>query len=314
MFNNRITKLFNIQYPIIQGGMIWCSGWELAAAVSNAGGLGLIGAGSMSPEILKEHIIKTKNATEKVFGINIPLIHTNADECIKVAMDENVKVIFTSAGNPKKWTSTLKENGHTVVHVVSNSKFALKSQDAGVDAVVAEGFEAGGHNGREETTSLVLIPQVAKELKIPLIAAGGIGCGKSMAATMILGAEGVQIGTRFITSNESSASDSFKEVIVNANEGDTMLTLKQLMPVRLYKNKFFHEIQEKQLSGISNEDLLKTLGSGRPKKGMFESNIDEGELEIGQVSGTIDKIMPVKDIIDSIIQEYMEAISKLNKQ
>ncbi len=314
MFNNRITKLFNIQYPIIQGGMIWCSGWELAAAVSNAGGLGLIGAGSMSPEILKEHIIKTKNATEKVFGINIPLIHTNADECIKVAMDENVKVIFTSAGNPKKWTSTLKENGHTVVHVVSNSKFALKSQDAGVDAVIAEGFEAGGHNGREETTTLVLIPKVAKELKIPLIAAGGIGCGKSMAATMILGAEGVQIGTRFITSNESSASDSFKEVIVNANEGDTMLTLKQLMPVRLYKNKFFHEIQEKQLSGISNEDLLKTLGSGRPKKGMFESNIDEGELEIGQVSGTIDKIMPVKDIIDSIIQEYMEAISKLNKQ
>ena len=314
MFENRITRLFNIQYPIIQGGMIWCSGWELAAAVSNAGGLGLIGAGSMSSEILREHIIKTKNATDKVFGINIPLIHTNADECIKVAMDENVKVIFTSAGNPKKWTSTLKENGHTVVHVVSNSKFALKSQDAGVDAVVAEGFEAGGHNGREETTTLVLIPKIAKELNIPLIAAGGIGCGKSMAATMILGAEGVQIGTRFITSNESSASDSFKEIIVNANEGDTMLTLKQLMPVRLYKNKFFHEIQEKQLSGISNEELLKTLGSGRPKMGMFESNIDEGELEIGQVSGTIDKIMPVKDIIDSIIQEYIEAISKLNKQ
>jgi enoyl-[acyl-carrier protein] reductase II len=314
MFENRITRLFNIQYPIIQGGMIWCSGWELAAAVSNAGGLGLLGAGSMSPEILREHIIKTKKATDKVFGVNIPLIHTFADDCIKVIMEEKVNVVFTSAGNPKKWTSTLKENEHTVVHVVSNSKFALKSQDAGVDAVVAEGFEAGGHNGREETTTLVLIPKIAKELRIPLIAAGGIGCGKSMAATMILGAEGVQIGTRFITSNESSASDSFKEIIVNANEGDTMLTLKQLMPVRLYKNKFFHEIQEKQLSGISNDELLKILGSGRPKKGMFESNVDEGELEIGQVSGTIDKIMPVKEIIDTIVQEYMETISKLNKQ
>jgi len=314
MFDNRITRLFNIQYPIIQGGMIWCSGWELAAAVSNAGGLGLIGAGSMNAEILREHIIKTKKATNKVFGVNIPLIHVHADDCIKVVMEEKVKVVFTSAGNPKKWTSILKENGHTVVHVVSNSVFALKSQEAGVDAVVAEGFEAGGHNGREETTSLVLIPKLAKDLEIPLIAAGGIGCGKSMAAAMILGAEGVQIGTRFITSNESSASDSFKEVIVNANEGDTMLTLKQLMPVRLYKNKFFHEIHEKQILGISNEELLKTLGSGRPKKGMFESNIDEGELEIGQVSGTIDKIMPVKDIIDSIIQEYMDAILKLNKQ
>lgn len=313
MFDNRITRLFNIKYPIIQGGMIWCSGWELAAAVSNAGGLGLIGAGSMSPEILREHIIKTKKATNNVFGVNIPLIHHFAEDCIKVVMEEKVKVVFTSAGNPKKWTSILKENGHIVVHVVSNSVFALKSQEAGVDAVVAEGFEAGGHNGREETTTLVLIPKVAKDLKIPLIAAGGIACGKSMAAVMTLGAEAVQIGTRFIASNESSAGDNFKEVIVNAAEGDTMLTLKQLIPVRLYKNKFFHEIHEKQILGVSNEELLNTLGSGRPKQGMFESNIDEGELEIGQVSGIIDKVMPVRAIIDSIIQEYKEVVLKWKK-
>lgn len=314
MFDNRITKLFNIKYPIIQGGMIWCSGWELAAAVSNTGGLGLIGAGSMDPETLRKHIIKTKNATDKTFGVNIPLIFKYADECMKVVIEEKVPVVFTSAGSPKKWTPTLKENGQIVVHVVANSTFAQKSQDAGVDAVVAEGFEAGGHNGKEETTTLVLIPKVAKQLNIPLIAAGGIACGKSMVAAMALGAEGVQIGTRFIASNESSASDAFKNIIINAAEGDTMLTLKQLIPVRLYKNKFFHKIHEKQLLGTSNEEILKTLGNERPKIGMFEDNIDEGELEIGQTSAQIDEILPVKEIIDSMLKEYKETIAELKKQ
>lgn len=306
-----IKRLFNIKYPIVQGGMIWCSGWELAEAVSNAGGLGLIGSGSMYPDILREHIKKCKQATNNPFGVNVPLLYPNIEEHIKIIIEEGVKIVFTSAGNPKTWTNHLKSHGITVVHVVSNVKFAIKCQEAGVDAIVAEGFEAGGHNGREETTTLVLIPQVKKAITIPLIAAGGIGSGKAMAAALALGAEGVQIGSRFVTTQESSAHINFKNAIVDAKEGDTQLSLKQLTPVRLLKNSFSEKVSELEKKGASAEELSALLGRGRAKKGMFEGDLVEGELEIGQVSGGIDKIQTVKEVIDEMILEYNEAIKTL---
>ncbi|MES2567523.1 MAG: nitronate monooxygenase [Bacteroidota bacterium] len=306
-----IQRLFNIKYPIIQAGMIWCSGWELAAAVSNAGGLGLIGSGSMYPEILREHIQKCKKATNNPFGVNVPLLYPNIDEHIKIIIEENVKIVFTSAGNPKTWTNHLKQHGITVVHVVSNVKFAIKCQEAGVDAIVAEGFEAGGHNGREETTTLVLIPQVKKAISIPLIAAGGISSGKAIAAVFALGAEGAQIGSKFVTTLESSAHDNFKNAIVNAKEGDTQLSLKQLTPVRLLKNPFFEKVNELEKKGAGVEELSSLLGRGRAKKGMFEGNLEEGELEIGQVSGGIDKIQTVKEVMEELITEYNDVIKKM---
>ena len=307
----QIKKLFNIKYPIIQGGMIWCSGWELASAVSNAGGLGLIGSGSMYPDILRKHIKKCKQATGKPFGVNVPLLYPNIDEHIKIIIEEGVKIVFTSAGNPKTWTNHLKQHGITVVHVVSNIKFAVKCQEAGVDAIVAEGFEAGGHNGREETTTLVLIPQVKKAITIPLIAAGGIGSGKAMAAAFALGAQGVQIGSRFVTTQESSAHINFKNAIVEAKEGDTLLSLKQLTPVRLLKNPFFEKVNDLEKRGASVEELSELLGRGRAKKGMFEGDLIEGELEIGQVSGSINKIQTVKEVIDEIVNEYNSVIKNL---
>jgi enoyl-[acyl-carrier protein] reductase II len=306
-----IKRLFNIKYPIVQGGMIWCSGWELAAAVSNAGGLGLIGSGSMYPDVLREQIKKCKQATNNPFGVNIPLLYPNIEEHIKIIIEEGVKIVFTSAGNPKTWTNHLKSHGITVVHVVSNVKFATKCQEAGVDAIVAEGFEAGGHNGREETTTLVLIPQVKKAITIPLIAAGGIGSGKAMAAAFALGAEGVQIGSRFVTTQESSAHINFKNAIVEAKEGDTQLSLKQLTPVRLLKNPFSEKVSELEKKGASVEELSNLLGRGRAKKGMFEGDLIEGELEIGQVSGAIDKIQTVKEVVDEIVAEYNLVIKKL---
>lgn len=307
-----IKHLFNIKYPIVQGGMIWCSGWELASAVSNAGGLGLIGSGSMYPEILREHIKKCKQATNKPFGVNVPLLYPNIEEHIKIIIEEGVKIVFTSAGNPKTWTAHLKQHGITVVHVVSNVKFAVKCQEAGVDAIVAEGFEAGGHNGREETTTLVLIPEVKKHINIPLIAAGGIGSGKAMAAAFALGAQGVQIGSRFAATEESSAHINFKNAIVSAKEGDTQLSLKQLTPVRLLKNPFFEKVSELEKNGSSPEQLALLLGRGRAKKGMFEGDLNEGELEIGQVSAGISKIETVKEVIDSMIEEYNSVIKTLN--
>lgn len=307
-----ITKLFNIKYPIVQGGMIWCSGWELASAVSNAGGLGLIGSGSMYPEILREQIQKCKKATDKPFGVNVPLLYPNIEDHIKIIIEEGVKIVFTSAGNPKTWTQQLKQNGITVVHVVSNVKFALKCQEAGVDAIVAEGFEAGGHNGREETTTLVLIPQVKKAINIPLIAAGGIGSGQAMAAAFALGAQGVQIGSRFVTSLESSAHQNFKNAIVNAKEGDTHLSLKQLTPVRLLKNEFFNRVNELEQKGASSEELATLLGRGRAKKGMFEGDLVEGELEIGQVSGAIDKIQSVQEIVNEIMEEFNSSVKHIS--
>jgi enoyl-[acyl-carrier protein] reductase II len=306
-----IKRLFNIKYPIVQGGMIWCSGWELAAAVSNAGGLGLIGSGSMYPDILREQIKKCKQATNNPFGVNVPLLYPNIEEHIKIIIEEGVKIVFTSAGNPKTWTNHLKEQGITVGHVVSNIKFAIKCQEAGVDAIVAEGFEAGGHNGREETTTLVLIPQVKKAITIPLIAAGGIGSGKAMAAAFALGAEGVQIGSRFVTTQESSAHINFKNAIVEAKEGDTQLSLKQLTPVRLLKNSFSEKVNELEKKGASVEELSNLLGRGRAKKGMFEGDLVEGELEIGQVSGAIDKIQTVKEVVDEIVAEYNLVIKTL---
>ena len=306
-----INQLFNIKYPIIQGGMIWCSGWELASAVSNAGGLGLIGSGSMYPEILREHIKKCKQATNNPFGVNVPLLYPNIEEHIKIIIEEGVKIVFTSAGNPKTWTNHLKQHGIIVVHVVSNVKFAIKCQEAGVDAIVAEGFEAGGHNGREETTTLVLIPQVKKAINIPLIAAGGIGSGQAMAAAFALGAQGVQIGSRFVTTKESSAHINFKNAIVEAKEGDTQLSLKQLTPVRLLKNSFFEKVNELEKSGASSEELSNLLGRGRAKKGMFEGDLTEGELEIGQVSGGIDKIQSVKEVVDEIVSEYNATIKSI---
>ena len=307
-----IKRLFNIKYPIVQGGMIWCSGWELAAAVSNAGGLGLIGSGSMYPDILREQIKKCKQATNNPFGVNVPLLYPNIEEHIKIIIEEGVKIVFTSAGNPKTWTNHLKSHGITVVHVVSNVKFAIKCQEAGVNAIVAEGFEAGGHNGREETTTLVLIPQVKKAISIPLIAAGGIGSGKAMAAAFALGAEGVQIGSRFVTTQESSAHINFKNAIVAAKEGDTQLSLKQLTPVRLLKNAFSEKVSELEKNGASPDELSALLGRGRAKKGMFEGDLIEGELEIGQVSGGIDKIQTVKEVVDEIISEYNQAVKKLD--
>ena len=308
---NTIKQLFNIKYPIIQAGMIWCSGWELASAVSNAGGLGLIGSGSMYPEVLREHIQKCKQATSKPFGVNVPLLYPNIEEHIKIIIEEGVKIVFTSAGNPKTWTHHLKQYGITVVHVVSNVKFAIKCQEAGVDAIVAEGFEAGGHNGREETTTLVLIPQVKKAITIPLIAAGGISSGKSMAAVFALGAQGAQIGSRFVTTQESSAHINFKNAIVEAKEGDTQLSLKQLTPVRLLKNSFFEKVNELEKKGASAEELSNLLGRGRAKKGMFEGDLIEGELEIGQVSGDIHKIQTAKEVIDELITEYNTVIKNL---
>jgi len=309
---NRITQLFNIKYPIIQGGMIWNSGYKLASAVSNSGGLGLIGAGSMYPEVLREHIQKCKKATNNPFGVNVPMLYPNIQEIMDIIVEEGVKIVFTSAGNPKTWTPFLKENGITVVHVVSSSKFAIKAQEAGVDAVVAEGFEAGGHNGREETTTLTLIPMVKENISIPLIAAGGIATGRGMLAAMVLGADGVQMGSRFVASTESSAHDNFKKTVIETGEGDTILTLKELAPVRLIKNKFCADVLELYTTGPTKEDLENLLGKRRAKRGMFEGDLVEGELEIGQIAGLIHDIKPVEVIIKDIISEFEEAKTELN--
>jgi enoyl-[acyl-carrier protein] reductase II len=306
---NKITQLFNIKYPIIQGGMIWNSGYKLASAVSNAGGLGLIGAGSMYPDVLREHIKKCKKATDNPFGVNVPMLYPNIEEIIQIIIEEQVKIVFTSAGNPKTWTSYLKEKGITVVHVVSSSKFALKAQEAGVDAVVAEGFEAGGHNGREETTTFTLIPMVKEHINIPLIAAGGIASGRGMLAAMVLGADGVQMGSRFAASFESSAHENFKKTILDTKEGDTQLTLKELAPVRLIKNKFYNDIQDLYSKCPSSEDLKALLGRARAKKGMFEGDLVEGELEIGQIAGLIHEIKSVDTIINEVMQEF-KTVSK----
>lgn len=308
---NPITQLFNIKFPIIQAGMIWCSGWELASAVSNAGGLGLIGSGSMYPEVLRTHIQKCKQATNKPFGVNVPLLYPDIEKHIAIIIEEGVKIVFTSAGNPKTWTKHLKDHGITVVHVVSNVKFALKCQEAGVDAIVAEGFEAGGHNGREETTTMVLIPQVRQAVSIPLIAAGGIGSGEAIAAALALGADAVQVGSRFAATHESSCHINFKNAIIDAKEGDTQLSLKQLTPVRLIKNKFYEKVAELEKQGASNEELSALLGRGRAKKGMFEGDLIEGELEIGQVSGAIDKIQSVKEVMDELVTDYRDTLKKM---
>ncbi len=311
--NNRIIELFNIEYPIVQAGMIWNSGWRLASAASNAGILGLIGAGSMYPDVLREHIQKCKKATDKPFGVNVPMLYPNIEEVMNIIIEEDVKIVFTSAGNPKTWTAWLKDKGITVVHVVSSVKFALKAQDAGVDAIVAEGFEAGGHNGREETTTLTLIPIVKEQLDIPLIAAGGIATGRAMLATMVLGADGVQIGSRFVASEESSAHQGFKQVVVDSKEGDTQLTLKELAPVRLIKNKFFNELQTLYKKGPTVEELKELLGRARAKRGMFEGDLEDGELEIGQISGLIHDIKPTAKIVQDIIKEFQEAKNMINE-
>lgn len=308
--NNSITELFKIKYPLVQAGMIWASGWKLASAVSNAGGLGLIGSGSMYPEVLKEHIQKCKIATDKPFGVNVPLLYPDIEKHIQTIIDEKVPIVFTSAGNPATWTSTLKQHGITVVHVVSSSKFALKAQEAGCDAVVAEGFEAGGHNGREETTTLVLIPAVCNAVHIPVIAAGGIATGKQMLATMILGAKGVQIGSRFIASEEASSHMNFKNTVLNTKEGGTQLSLKQLTPVRLIKNDFFNQVQQAEQRCAGIEELTQLLGKGRAKKGMFEGDLNEGELEIGQVSALIHSIQPAAAIINEIMQEFEASLQQ----
>lgn len=301
---NSITQLFNTQYPIVQGGMIWVSGWKLASAVSNAGGLGLIGAGSMYPEVLREHIQKCKKATNKPFGVNVPMLYPQIEEIMEIIVEEGVKIVFTSAGNPKTWTQFLKEKGITVVHVVSSVKFALKAEASGVDAVVCEGFEAGGHNGREETTTFTLIPMVKEAVNIPVIAAGGIGSGRGMLAAMVLGADGVQIGSRFAATVESSAHDKFKDVIVNVKDGDTHLTLKELAPVRLVKNHFYNQLQELYQQNPSVEELKELLGRARAKKGMFEGDLENGELEIGQVAGLIHEIKPAAQVLNEIVEEY----------
>lgn len=309
--NNRITSLFGIQYPIIQAGMIWCSGWELASAVSNAGGLGLIGSGSMYPEILRDQIQKCKAATSKPFGVNVPLLYPDIDKHIQIIIEEGVKIVFTSAGNPKTWTTHLKQHGITVVHVVSSRKFAIKCQEAGVDAVVAEGFEAGGHNGREETTTLCLIPSVCDAVTIPVIAAGGVGDGRAMLACMALGADGVQVGSRFAASIESSAHINFKQTIIQTDEGSTVLTLKEVTPVRLIKNKFYQQLEIAYEKGADAAELKNILGRGRAKKGMFEGDLDEGELEIGQVSATIRDILPAKNILMNIWTGYLNAKQRI---
>ena len=313
MMSEKITTLFGVKYPLIQAGMIWCSGWELAAAVSNSGGLGIIGSGSMYPDVLKQQVKKCKAATNKPFGVNLPMLYPDIDKHIETIIEEKVPIVFTSAGNPKTYTSLLKSHGIIVVHVVSSAKFALKSQEAGVDAVVAEGFEAGGHNGREETTTLCLIPMVKKEITIPLIAAGGISTGKQMVAAMALGADAVQIGSRFVCSNESSAHENFKKSVINSKEGDTVLTLKELTPVRLIKNEFYKKVNEAYEKCASKEELITLLGKGRAKKGMFEGDLIEGELEIGQVSGMINEIKPAAEIVKEIMKEYAETLDLLSK-
>lgn len=312
--NNRITELFDIKYPLIQAGMIWASGWKLASTVSNAGGLGIIGAGSMYPEILEEHITKCENATNKPFAINVPMLYPDIDKIMDIIVRKKVKIVFTSAGNPKTYTSFLKSKGIKVVHVVSSVKFALKAQDAGVDAVVAEGFEAGGHNGREETTTFTLIPMVKKALQIPLIAAGGIGNGQAMLAAMILGADAVQVGTRFVASEEASSHINFKQKVVNISEGETQLTLKELAPVRMIKNKFFDDIQALYQKAPTKDQLKELLGRARAKKGMFEGDLEEGELEIGQISGLIDDILPAEKIVQQMINEYQNALNLICNQ
>ncbi len=308
---NRITELFQIKYPIVQAGMVWNSGWRLASASSNAGILGLIGSGSMYPEVLREHIQKCKKVTDKPFGVNVPMLYPDIEKIMDIIAEEEVKIVFTSAGNPKIWTSWLKKKGITIVHVVSSVKFALKAQEAGVDAVVAEGFEAGGHNGREETTTFTLIPMVKEELEIPLIAAGGIATGQAMLAAMVLGADGVQIGSRFVASEESSAHLSFKQLVANVKEGDTQLTLKELAPVRMVKNKFYDDIQALYKIAPTTEQLKALLGKGRAKRGMFEGDLDEGELEIGQISGLIHDIKPVSKIVEDLVKEFDRAKSKV---
>ncbi len=307
-FQNKITSLFKIDIPVIQAGMIWASGWRLASAVSNAGGLGLIGSGSMYPDVLREHIQKCKSATDKPFGVNVPMLYPDIDKHIQIIIEEKVAIVFTSAGNPNTYTSLLKQHGITVVHVVSSSKFAVKAEAAGCDAVVAEGFEAGGHNGREETTTMVLVPAVCQSVSIPVIAAGGIATGKQMLAAMVLGASGVQIGSRFIASHEASSHIDFKNAIINTKEGDTSLALKKLTPVRLIKNKFYHDVLKAEEAGASQEELKLLLGRGRAKRGMFEGDLDEGELEIGQVSSLFNKIVPAAGIVDSIWQEFQQQL------
>lgn len=308
---NRITQLFNIEYPLIQAGMIWCSGWELASAVSNSGGLGIIGSGSMYPEILEEHVKKCKDATNRPFAVNLPMLYPDIDKHIETIIKYEVPIVFTSAGNPKTWTPILKEKGIKVVHVVSSVKFAVKSQEAGVDAVVAEGFEAGGHNGKDETTTFCLIPMVKKAVDIPVIAAGGVGTGRGMLAAMTLGADAVQIGSRFVASEESSAHQNFKNKVVESKEGDTILTLKELTPVRLIKNKFYQDVELAYQNKANAEQLKSLLGRGRAKKGMFEGDLDEGELEIGQISGMLDEILPASTIVKNIIDEYRLALNEL---
>lgn len=308
---NRITQLLGIKYPIIQGGMIWNSGYKLASAVSNNGGLGLIGAGSMYPDVFREHVQKCKKATDKPFGVNVPMLYPNIEEIMNIIVEEGVKIVFTSAGNPKTWTPFLKEHGITVVHVVSSSKFALKAQEAGVDAVVAEGFEAGGHNGREETTTFTLIPMVKSRIDIPLIAAGGIATGKGMLAAMILGADGVQMGTRFAMTEESSSHENFKQLLTQVGEGDTIVTLKELAPVRLIKNEFYQQVQQAYQNGASAEELKEVLGRARAKRGMFEGDLKEGELEIGQISGLIHEIKPVAEVMEEIVEEFNEQKEKV---
>ncbi|MFI5130669.1 MAG: NAD(P)H-dependent flavin oxidoreductase [Chitinophagales bacterium] len=308
-FSNRITKLFKIDYPIIQAGMIWASGWRLASAVSNAGGLGLIGSGSMYPDVLIEHIRKCKSATSRPFGVNVPLLYPDIDKHIQIIIEEDVRIVFTSAGNPATWTNVLKEKGIIVVHVVSSSKFARKAEQTGCDAVVAEGFEAGGHNGREETTTMVLTPAVARAVKIPVITAGGIATGRQMLAAMVMGADGVQVGSRFVASEEASSHIAFKKMVVDSREGDTVLTMKQLTPVRLIKNRFYTEIQNAEWKGATREELTTLLGRARAKKGMFEGNLDEGELEIGQVSSLLDDILPAGVIVKNLWKEFNEALA-----
>lgn len=307
----RITSLFGVQYPLVQAGMIWCSGWRLAAAVSNAGALGVIGSGSMYPDVLREHIRKYKAASDRPFAVNVPMLYPDVEKHMATIMEERVPIVITSAGNPATWTTRLKEAGHTVIHVVSSVKFALRAQDAGVDAVVAEGFEAGGHNGREETTTMVLVPMVAEALSIPVIAAGGIASGKAMLAAVCLGAEGVQIGSRFVCATESSAHDAFKQEVVAAKEGSTTLTLKELAPVRLLHNPFFQQVQEAYRNGASVEDLKNLLGRARAKRGMFEGDLVEGELEIGQVSAAIDRVEPAASIVEGIMAEYRHALKAM---
>ena len=307
-FSNRITKLFGIDYPIIQAGMIWASGWRLASAVSNAGGLGIIGSGSMYPDVLQEHIRKCKAATSRPFAVNVPLLYPDIDKHFQVIMEEGVEIVFTSAGNPKTWTGVLKEKGITVVHVVSSSKFARKAEDAGCDVVVAEGFEAGGHNGREETTTMVLIPSVVGAVKIPVIAAGGIATGRQMLAAMVMGAEAVQMGSRFVASVEASSHFVFKKAVIGSQEGETILTMKQLTPVRLIRNNFYQQVAEAERKGAAISELKELLGRGRAKKGMFEGNLDEGELEVGQVSSLLDRILPAGDIVKKVWREFMEGL------